>query len=40
MPHPERASEAIVGSADGLRIFESLAQWIAARTPSPSSSNR
>ena len=28
MPHPERASEAIVGSADGLRIFESLAQWI------------
>jgi len=30
MPHPERASEAIVGSADGLRIFESLARWIAA----------
>jgi phosphoribosylformylglycinamidine synthase subunit PurQ / glutaminase len=34
MPHPERASEAIVGSADGLRIFESLARWIAARTAS------
>jgi phosphoribosylformylglycinamidine synthase len=31
MPHPERASEAILGSADGLRIFESLAQWIAGR---------
>ncbi|HLY20862.1 MAG TPA: phosphoribosylformylglycinamidine synthase subunit PurQ [bacterium] len=31
MPHPERASEAIVGSADGRRIFESLARWIAAR---------
>ncbi len=25
MPHPERASEAILGSADGRRIFESLA---------------
>ena len=24
MPHPERACEAILGSADGLRIFESL----------------
>jgi phosphoribosylformylglycinamidine synthase subunit PurQ / glutaminase len=31
MPHPERASEAILGSADGLRIFESLAAWIDAR---------
>jgi len=37
MPHPERASEAIVGSADGLRIFESLARWIAGRgvVPAP-----
>ncbi|MEZ5337643.1 MAG: phosphoribosylformylglycinamidine synthase subunit PurQ [bacterium] len=26
MPHPERASEALVGSADGRRLFESLAQ--------------
>jgi phosphoribosylformylglycinamidine synthase subunit PurQ / glutaminase len=34
MPHPERASEAIVGSADGLRIFESLAEWIVARRSS------
>jgi phosphoribosylformylglycinamidine synthase subunit PurQ / glutaminase len=25
MPHPERASEAILGSADGLYIFQSLA---------------
>jgi len=24
MPHPERASEAILGSADGLKLFESL----------------
>lgn len=24
MPHPERASEAILGNADGLRLFESL----------------
>jgi phosphoribosylformylglycinamidine synthase len=24
MPHPERASEAILGSADGRLIFESI----------------
>jgi len=30
MPHPERASEPLLGSADGLRIFESLVRWIAA----------
>ena len=24
MPHPERAAEAIVGSADGVALFESL----------------
>ncbi len=24
MPHPERASEAILGSADGIKIFESI----------------
>jgi len=34
MPHPERASEEIVGSADGLRIFESLAQWLEGRRAS------
>jgi phosphoribosylformylglycinamidine synthase len=27
MPHPERASEAILGSADGRLIFESLISW-------------
>ncbi len=29
MPHPERASEAALGSADGLVIFQSIAQWLA-----------
>ena len=24
MPHPERAAESILGSADGLRIFRSM----------------
>jgi len=28
MPHPERASEALLGSEDGLLIFRSLIQWI------------
>ena len=28
MPHPERASEAILGSADGRFIFESLIAWL------------
>ena len=28
MPHPERASESILGSDDGLRIFESMADYI------------
>jgi phosphoribosylformylglycinamidine synthase len=28
MPHPERASEAILGCADGLLIFESLLAWL------------
>jgi len=27
MPHPERASEAILGSKDGKRIFLSVIQW-------------
>jgi len=26
MPHPERASEALLGSADGKRLFESIAK--------------
>jgi phosphoribosylformylglycinamidine synthase subunit PurQ / glutaminase len=28
MPHPERASEPLLGSADGRAIFESLVNWI------------
>jgi phosphoribosylformylglycinamidine synthase len=27
MPHPERASELAVGSADGLALFESILKW-------------
>jgi len=28
MPHPERASESLLGSADGRAIFESLVNWM------------
>ena len=28
MPHPERSSEAELGSADGLLIFKSIAKWL------------
>jgi len=28
MPHPERASEPLLGSADGRLIFESLIHWL------------
>jgi phosphoribosylformylglycinamidine synthase subunit PurQ / glutaminase len=31
MPHPERASEAVLGSADGRLIFESLIWWLENR---------
>ena len=31
MPHPERASEALLGSADGRLIFESLISWLESR---------
>lgn len=31
MPHPERASEALMGGTDGFRIFESLAGAMAPR---------
>jgi phosphoribosylformylglycinamidine synthase len=31
MPHPERASEMILGSVDGRLIFESLAGWLEGR---------
>jgi len=29
MPHPERACESAVGSADGLVVFESALKWVA-----------
>jgi len=32
MPHPERASEAILGSADGRLVFESLIYELESRT--------
>ncbi len=28
MPHPERACESILGSADGLVMFESVLEWV------------
>jgi len=31
MPHPERASEELLGSADGRWIFESLIHWLKNR---------
>jgi phosphoribosylformylglycinamidine synthase subunit PurQ / glutaminase len=33
MPHPERASEDILGSTDGRGLFESMVQTLAARQP-------
>ena len=34
MPHPERASEMVLGSEDGRLIFMSLARWIGGRAAS------
>jgi phosphoribosylformylglycinamidine synthase subunit I (EC 6.3.5.3) len=31
MPHPERASEEILGSKDGIRIFESMVEFISSK---------
>ena len=31
MPHPERASEPMLGCADGRLIFESLISWLGSR---------
>jgi phosphoribosylformylglycinamidine synthase len=31
MPHPERACEELLGSADGMRILQSIAQYAANR---------
>jgi phosphoribosylformylglycinamidine synthase len=30
MPHPDRSSEALLGSADGLLLFQAMAQSLAA----------
>jgi phosphoribosylformylglycinamidine synthase I len=35
MPHPERASEPLLGSADGLAVFESLVHALQLRQPIP-----
>jgi phosphoribosylformylglycinamidine synthase len=32
MPHPERACESALGSADGLRVFESVVEWVKSGT--------
>jgi phosphoribosylformylglycinamidine synthase I len=32
MPHPDRATDERLGSADGLKIFRSMIQWIKAET--------
>jgi phosphoribosylformylglycinamidine synthase len=32
MPHPERASEGLLGSADGRAIFESMIDWLHERS--------
>lgn len=32
MPHPERASEAILGNEDGVSVFESALGWLNRRT--------
>jgi phosphoribosylformylglycinamidine synthase subunit PurQ / glutaminase len=31
MPHPDRSSEALLGSADGFKIFQSIVGWPGAR---------
>ena len=31
MPHPDRSSESILGSADGLRIFQSMVTTLTAK---------
>jgi phosphoribosylformylglycinamidine synthase subunit PurQ / glutaminase len=31
MPHPDRSSESLLGSADGLKLFKSMAESMAAR---------
>ncbi|MDW7732328.1 MAG: phosphoribosylformylglycinamidine synthase subunit PurQ [Methanolobus sp.] len=31
MPHPERASEDVLGSSDGLKVFKSMVEYISSR---------
>ena len=40
MPHPERACEAMLGSADGLKIFESLRGWFQEKAPKNSTNHK
>jgi phosphoribosylformylglycinamidine synthase len=35
MPHPERASESVLGCDDGRLILESLVQTLSQRVPTP-----
>jgi phosphoribosylformylglycinamidine synthase len=35
MPHPERCSEEILGSRDGLKIFRSMLAWARSSAPVP-----
>jgi len=35
MPHPERASESILGSADGLKMFQSAVYWLKVNRAAP-----
>ena len=35
MPHPERASESILGSADGLKMFQSAVYWLKVNRTAP-----
>ena len=34
MPHPDRSSEALLGSADGFPVFQSMIQALSGVTPS------
>lgn len=36
MPHPERAAESILGSSDGLRLFQSVVYWLKVNRAVPS----
>lgn len=40
MPHPERASESVLGSTDGLTVFRSMTQWFAQHGSSPHQETR